>query len=82
VRGERKAFAELAAALERETRDESEFRLAVAHAAAPERAAELEALVRERRPQAELELVVTLGAVIGAHAGPGTLALFWFRDGD
>ncbi|HEY5695005.1 MAG TPA: DegV family protein [Gaiellaceae bacterium] len=80
VRGERKAFAELAAALETETRDEPAFRLAVAHAAAPERAAELEALVRERRPQVELELVVTLGAVIGAHAGPGTLALFWFRD--
>jgi DegV family protein with EDD domain len=82
VRGERKAFAELAAALENETRDEPAFRLGVAHAAAPERAAELEALVRERRPQAELELVVTLGAVIGAHAGPGTLALFWFRDGE
>ena len=80
VRGERKAFAELAEALETETRDEEEFKLAVAHAAAPERAAELEALVRERRPRAELELVVTLGAVIGAHAGPGTLALFWFRD--
>ena len=82
VRGERKAFAELAAALETETRDEPGFRLGVAHAAAPERAAELESLVRERRPQAELELVVTLGAVIGAHAGPGTLALFWFRDAD
>jgi fatty acid kinase fatty acid binding subunit len=82
VRGERKAFAELAAALETETRDEPAYRLAVAHAAAPERAVELEALVRERRPRAELELVVTLGAVIGAHAGPGTLALFWFRDGD
>ena len=82
VRGERKAFAELAGALETETRDEAEFRLGVAHAAAPERAAELEALVRERRPRAELELVVTLGAVIGAHAGPGTLALFWFRDDD
>jgi len=80
VRGERKAFAELAAALEAETRDEPPFRLGIAHAAAPERAAELERLVRERRPQAELELVVTLGAVIGAHAGPGTLALFWFRD--
>jgi DegV family protein with EDD domain len=80
VRGERKAFAELAAALETETRDEPAFRLAVAHAAAPERAAELEALVHERRPHAELELVVALGAVIGAHAGPGTLALFWFRD--
>ena len=82
VRGERKAFAELAAALETETRDEPAWRLGVAHAAAPERAAELEALVREQRPNAELELVVTLGAVIGAHAGPGTLALFWFRDAD
>jgi DegV family protein with EDD domain len=82
VRGERKAFAELAAALETETEDVPAYRLGVAHAAAPERAAELEALVRERRPRAELELVVTLGAVIGAHAGPGTLALFWFRDGD
>jgi len=82
VRGERKAFAELAATLETETADEPAYRLGVAHAAAPERAAELEALVREQRPSAELELVVTLGAVIGAHAGPGTLALFWFRDGD
>ncbi len=81
VRGERKAFAELVEALETQTADEPEWRLAVAHAAAPERAAELEALVRQRRPNAELELVVTLGAVIGAHAGPGTLALFWFRDG-
>jgi len=26
------------------------------------------------------ELVVDLGAVIGTHTGPGTLALFWFRD--
>jgi DegV family protein with EDD domain len=82
VRGERKAFAELAAALESETLDDPAYRLGVAHAAAPERAAELEALVREQRPNAELELVVTLGAVIGAHAGPGTLALFWFRDDD
>ena len=80
VRGERNAFAELATALENETRDEPDFRLGVAHAATPERAADLEALVRERRPHAGLELVVTLGAVIGAHAGPGTLALFWFRD--
>jgi DegV family protein with EDD domain len=82
VRGERKAFAELVSALETETDDEPAYRLGVAHAAAPERAAELEALVREQRPQAELELAVTLGAVIGAHAGPGTLALFWFRDGE
>src|SRR5581483_3872099 len=24
--------------------------------------------------------VVALGAVVGAHAGPGTLGLFWFDD--
>src|SRR4029077_19244324 len=68
VRGERKAFAELAAALETQPHAEAEFTLAVAHASPPERAAELEALVREQRPRAELELVVMLGAVIGAHA--------------
>ena len=80
VRGEKKAFAELVEAIEKETTDELGWRFAVAHAAAPERAAELEALIRERRPNAELELDVLLGAVIGAHAGPGTLGLFWFRD--
>ncbi len=80
VRGEQRAFAELVSALETETRDGPEWRLAVAHAAAPERAAELERLVRERRPRAQLERVVELGAVIGAHAGPGTLGLFWVRD--
>ena len=80
VRGEKKAFAELVEAIEKETTDEPGWRFAVAHAAAPERAAELEAVVREKRPNAELELDVRLGAVIGAHAGPGTLGLFWFRD--
>ncbi len=80
MRGEKKAFAELAEAIETETTDEPGWRLAVAHAAAPERAAALEKLIRERRPNAELELDVALGAVIGAHAGPGTLGLFWFRD--
>jgi DegV family protein with EDD domain len=81
VRGEKKAFGELVAAIETETTDEPGWRFAVAHAAAPDRADELEAVIRERRPNAELELDVPLGAVIGAHAGPGTLGLFWFRDG-
>jgi len=80
VRGEKKAFAELVEAIEKETTDEPGWRFAVAHAAAPERAAELEAVVREKRPNADLELDVPLGAVIGAHAGPGTLGLFWFHD--
>ena len=34
------------------------------------------------RPAAQLELVTTLGPVVGAHAGPGTVGFFWFDDGD
>jgi DegV family protein with EDD domain len=80
VRGDRKAVQEFAAALESGTRDEPGLRVGIAHAVAPERAAAIEKLVRDRRPQAEIEAITTLGAVLGAHAGPGTVGLFWFAD--
>jgi DegV family protein with EDD domain len=80
VRGDARALAELVDGMDAATEDGPELRLAIAHAAAPERAVELERRVRERRPGAQLELVVSLGAVIGTHAGPGTVAVFWFRD--
>ena len=32
------------------------------------------------RPQADVELVTRLGAVVGTHAGPGTVGFFWFQD--
>ena len=28
-----------------------------------------------------IALVTTLGPVVGTHAGPGTVGLFWFDDG-
>jgi DegV family protein with EDD domain len=80
VRGNRKAFAEFASAFQAETRDVPSLRVAIAHADAPERAAALTKLVRDTRPAAELELVTTLGPVVGAHAGPGTVGFFWFDD--
>jgi fatty acid-binding protein DegV len=43
---------------------------------------ELEKMVRDLRPQAQIEQETTLGAVIGAHAGPGTVGFFWFADDD
>ena len=55
-------------------------RVGIAHAQAPERVTALEKMVRELRPQAEIEHVTTLGAVVGTHAGPGTVGLFWFAD--
>jgi DegV family protein with EDD domain len=80
VRGNRKAIQEFVDALETGTRDEAGLRVGIAHAAAPERAEEIAKLVRHRRPQATIEPVASLGAVLGAHAGPGTVGFFWFAD--
>jgi DegV family protein with EDD domain len=80
VRGNRKAFQEFVDALDSQTQDSPELRVGIAHADAPERLRELEKMVRDRRPQAKLEVETSLGAVIGAHAGPGTVGFFWFTD--
>jgi len=80
VRGNRKAFQEFVDALETNTRDEPGLRVGIAHADAPERMAELEKMVRDIRPNAQIEMETSLGAVIGAHAGPGTVGFFWFTD--
>jgi DegV family protein with EDD domain len=80
VRGNRKAIQEFASAFEAGTRDEPGLRVGIAHADAPERMKALEKLVRDVRPQAEIELATTLGPVLGTHAGPGTVGLFWLED--
>ena len=80
VRGNRKAFLEFASAFEAVTVDRPGLRVAIAHAEAPDRAEALRKLVRDKRPSAEIELVTTLGPVVGAHAGPGTIGFFWYED--
>ena len=80
VRGNRKAFLEFASAFEGDTRDSASLKVGIAHADAPERAEALRKLVLDKRPSAEIELVATLGPVLGAHAGPGTVGFFWFED--
>jgi DegV family protein with EDD domain len=80
VRGNRKAFLEFASAFEAGTRDVPSLRVGIAHAAAPGRAEALRKMVRHTRPAAEIELVTTLGPVVGTHAGPGTVGFFWFDD--
>ncbi len=52
-----------------------EIDVAIGHAADPAAAAELEARVRAARGGIRSVRVLTLGAVIGAHAGPGALGL-------
>ena len=80
VRGNQRAFQEFVAAFEAGSADGPELRVAIAHADTPVRAAALKELVRTTRPKAQLELVTQLGPVVGAHAGPGTVGLFWFTD--
>jgi DegV family protein with EDD domain len=80
VRGTRKAFAEFRAELEADSRDEPTLRIGLAHAAAPERLAQLESVVRASRPRAQVEVTTPIGPVLATHAGPGAVGLFWFDD--
>ena len=80
VRGSQKALEELRSLLVAATEDVPSLRIGMVDAAAPARLATLERLVREARPKATIEVVASLGAVVGTHAGPGTLGLFWFDD--
>ena len=80
VRGNRKAIQEFTDAFRDATVDPPGLRVGIAHADAAERMAALEKLVRDVRPQAEVEVATNLGPVVGTHAGPGTVGLFWFQD--
>jgi DegV family protein with EDD domain len=80
VRGNAKAFAEFRALLESTSSDSPALKVGIAHAAAPERLEALRKLVEHVRPHAEIEIATTLGAVVGTHAGPGTVGFFWFEE--
>jgi DegV family protein with EDD domain len=79
VRGRGKAFEEFRRRFEEATED-GPVAVGIAHAEAAEAAEQLRELVLQARPQAEVELVTSLGAVVGTHAGPGTIGFFWFQD--
>jgi DegV family protein with EDD domain len=80
VRGNQKAFLEFVRAFREDSPAGSGLRVGIAHADAPERAEALAEMVRGERPDAEIEITTTLGAVIGTHAGPGCVGFFWFYD--
>jgi DegV family protein with EDD domain len=80
ARGRQKALEELARVFLEATTNEPGLRVAIAHANAPEWVEVLRDLVANTRSHAEIELVETLGAVVGTHAGPGAVGFFWFHD--
>jgi DegV family protein with EDD domain len=80
VRGNQKAVQEFARAFAEGTHDTPNLHVGIAHAEAPEREQAVRALVADLRPQAQIDITTTLGAVVGTHAGPGTVGFFWFED--
>jgi DegV family protein with EDD domain len=82
VRGNQKAMQEFISEFTSKTKDSPSLKVGIAHADAPERAEQLKKMVHGEQPQAQVEIVTTLGAVVGTHAGPGTVGFFWFDDGE
>jgi DegV family protein with EDD domain len=80
VRGNQKAVQEFRRIFEEATTDRPDLRVGIAHADAPDREVALRALVADVRPHAQIDVTTTLGAVVGTHAGPGTVGFFWFED--
>ena len=80
VRGRAKAFEEFRRRFEAATTDGPGLGVGIAHADAEEAVEQLRAVVLASRPRAEIKLVSSLGAVVGTHAGPGTVGFFWFQD--
>jgi DegV family protein with EDD domain len=80
VRGRGKAFEEFRKRFEDATTDGPGLGVAIAHAEAEEAVEQLREIVLGNRPQAEVKLVSSLGAVVGTHAGPGTVGFFWFQE--
>ena len=80
VRGNPRAFAEFTELFTSSSTDSPRLKVGIAHAQAPERLEALRAMVMHERPQAQIEIATTLGAVVGTHAGPGTVGFFWFED--
>ncbi len=82
VRGNQKAMQTFIEEFTSRTGDGPGLRVGIAHADAPERAEQLRKMVAGERPNAEIDVVTTLGAVVGTHAGPGTVGFFWFDDAE
>jgi DegV family protein with EDD domain len=80
ARGRARSLARLERIFADEASTGPALRVGVGHADAPEEAERLSARVRELRPEAELEFFGPFGPAVGAHSGPGAIALFWFAD--
>jgi DegV family protein with EDD domain len=78
VQGRKRALRTIADKAAENIDDPAVADVTIIHADAPEDAARLEKLLRERIPGLENVAVEYIGPVIGAHCGPGTVAVSFF----
>lgn len=78
VQGRKRALRTIADKAAENIDDVANADVTIIHADAPEDAARLEKLLRERIPGLENVAVEYVGPVIGAHCGPGTVAVCFF----
>ena len=80
VRGADKVFPAMREFLVERSDADRPLRVVLGHARAPESIPALDALVREARPKAVIEMVAEIGPTVGTHSGPGTVAFTFFHD--
>ena len=78
-RGKKKALEALLASMEKGWLPEISKQVIIGHGDSPEVAQELRTLVAARFPEAEI-FIAPIGPVIGAHAGPGVMTVFFWGN--
>lgn len=81
VRGHKKVFKRILGIMEERGQDLENQLIGISHGDSIEMAEELENMIRERFG-CEKFLINNVGCAIGAHSGPGTLALFFLNTKD
>ncbi|WP_404458752.1 DegV family protein [Oceanobacillus kapialis] len=80
IRGSKKLFNRMLDLMEKRGTDFTNQRIGISHGDDLERAEELAGMIQERFGVAKEDILIEMvGAVIGAHAGPGTIALFFLN---
>ena len=80
VRGHARLLSELERLVCEDTRADERLRVGIAHAQAESIAGDIAERIGSVRPQAEIELVAPLGAVVGTNTGPGGAGLVWAHE--
>ncbi|SIS47674.1 DegV family protein [Salimicrobium flavidum] len=78
VRGQKKVFKRMVELMEERGKDIENQRIAISHGDSLETAEHLSSLIKERFSPKSIH-VDMVGSVVGAHAGPGTIALFFLN---